>query len=415
MRKACVLSALILTAFLAQNIPARETQKLLSLENCLELAGKKSEVLKIEIERQKQAVFRLNQARGAVLPAIDYIYLKTYRDSAGGLYNSEQADSKFTLTQPLFNGFKNIYGIKAAKSLLVKEELLYKVIYKDFEASVTQSFYSVIQLQTDILNIQNMEKLMQDRIADLNERVRLGKSRESEVLVVESQIATLKAQEENQKGNLANALEALSFLTGIDSSELNIVDDSSQIQSVEIIDNYLVKAKNRPEIEAAKQDVLFQTNAVSAAKGSHLPSLDLDGSYYTNRSGSLSSSNWEALFTLDMPLFQGGIIKGKINEENSLLNQAKDNLSLIEREAFSLVKKYYQAAVSSTRQVSAYKDAYEKAEKSYQIQLKDYRFGLVNNLDVIQAMITMLDAKRNYDKALVQAKIDKNNLEIAVK
>ncbi|MCB4792854.1 MAG: TolC family protein [Elusimicrobia bacterium] len=415
MKKIVLLTAVIIACRILCHSAENAAPSALTLKGCLDLSEKKSEVLKIEFERQKQMLYRLNQARGTVLPAIDYRYLKTYRDTSGGFYDGEQADSRFNISQPIFNGFKNSYGIKAAKSLVTKEELLYKVLYKDFEVSVTQSFYTVIQLQADIQNIQSSEKLLQDRIIELNERVRLGKSRESEVLAVESQIATLKAQEESRKGNLANALESLSFLTGIDSSELNIIDDSSGVQDLEILEKYIAKVNDWPEIEAARQDIVFQTNAVNIAKGSRLPSLDLDGSYYTNRSGSLSSSNWEALFTFDMPLFQGGIIKGKLNEESSILNQYEQALSLAQRQATSLVKKLYQAAVSSLGQVSAYKDAYEKAQKSYQIQLKDYRFGLVNNLDVLQAMTAMLDAKRSYDKALVQAKIDKANLEIATK
>ena len=47
------------------------------------------------------------------------------------------------------------------------------------------------------------------------------------------------------------------------------------------------------------------------------------------------------------------------------------------------------------------------------MQLKDYRYGLVNNLDVLQSMSIMLDARRSLDKALVQAKINKTLLDIA--
>jgi len=48
---------------------------------------------------------------------------------------------------------------------------------------------------------------MEERRAELNDRVALGKSRDSEVLMIESQIAALIAQEEKAKGDRAGAAE----------------------------------------------------------------------------------------------------------------------------------------------------------------------------------------------------------------
>ncbi len=61
----------------------------------------------------------------------------------------------------------------------------------------------------------------------------------------------------------------------------------------------------------------------------------------------------------------------------------------------------------------AYQDAYDKAAKSCEMQLQDYRYGLVSNLAALESISTMLDAKRNLDRALVQAKVDKILLDIA--
>ncbi len=46
------------------------------------------------------------------------------------------------------------------------------------------------------------------------------------------------------------------------------------------------------------------------------------------------------------------------------------------------------------------------------VQLKDYRMGLVNNLEVIQAMMSVYDAKRSLDKAAAQMKLNKVLLDI---
>ena len=170
--------------------------------------------------------------------------------------------------------------------------------------SVTQVFFTIVQIDEDIANIQSTEKLLQDRLNELNERVRLGKSRESEVLMIASQIASLKAQEEKEQGDRAGLMEDLSFLTGVAVSSLDILNDTPSVETIEPLDNYLSVAKNRSDVEAVRQDLLSQAYRVSISKGSFLPAINLDGSWYTTRSGSLSSSKWDASISLDMPLFQ---------------------------------------------------------------------------------------------------------------
>ena len=78
------------------------------------------------------------------------------------------------------------------------------------------------------------------------------------------------------------------------------------------------------------------------------------------------------------------------------------------------IRQLHKALSSSLAQAAALTDAYAKAANSYRIQVRDYRFGLVNNLDVIEAMTTMQDIKRSLDKAVIQVKTNKALLDIAV-
>jgi len=48
------------------------------------------------------------------------------------------------------------------------------------------------------------------------------------------------------------------------------------------------------------------------------------------------------------------------------------------------------------------------------MQLQDYHFGLVNNLEVTQAMTTALEVKRQYDRVQAQVKIYKALLDLAI-
>lgn len=393
---------------------AEEVFSALTLQQCVELARKKSENLAIQSEHMAQAGQRVKEYRGNILPTIGYNYVKTYLDTAGGKYTSDLNDSSFSLAQPLFYGFRDFEAYKQAKNQTKTEGYIYESVERDLRSQVATAFYSLALVNADIINIKNNEKLLEDRVSELTERVRLGKSRDSELLMVRSQIAGLKAQEEGDLGARANAVETLAFLTGLEPSSISINDDTPAVNAVEPLDGFISAGKNRPEIKAASSDVVSQGYSLKMAKGAHLPTLNLLAYWYTHRdSSSYPDSDWNTFLTLNFPLFQGGSVQARVDEESSRLKEYEKKLSLVTRETESEIRRLYQQAVSSVKQSDAYQDAYDKTVKSYEMQVNDYRYGLVNNLDVLQSMSTMLDTKRSLDRALIQAKVDKILLDLA--
>jgi outer membrane protein TolC len=116
-----------------------------------------------------------------------------------------------------------------------------------------------------------------------------------------------------------------------------------------------------------------------------------------------------------VPLFQGGIIRAQVGEELSKLDEAKIALALATRELVTEIRGLHLSLESSIAQAAALTDAYDKAKKSYDLQLADYRFGLCNNIDVVQAALTLLDVKSSFDRAVIETKLYKALMDIAVK
>jgi outer membrane protein TolC len=185
------------------------------------------------------------------------------------------------------------------------------------------------------------------------------------------------------------------------------------VQRLDPLDKYLESAKNRPDVAALRQNIIAEEHSVNLQKGAFLPTVGLDGDYYLQRSGSSADSKWAAVLSLDFPIFQGGSTLAQVRLEQSRLRQTQQLLEQALRQLNTQVKSLYKSLDFSIRQAAAYQDAYTKAQKSYLAQLRDYRFGLVTNLDVIQAMLDMLASKRNFDRAVIQVKIDKSLLDIA--
>jgi outer membrane protein len=406
---AAVAASLLLSAVAVavENTP-------LTLEECFARAKTYSDALRIEARRQLQAGERVKQADGAVLPDFRYLFTKVLRDTNGGSFVGDTTDGRFALTQPLYYGGRRRGAIELARSQGKRAALQYDAAALNLASEVAAAFYSLVSIEADGKNVADAIKVMRDRVRELNDRIRLGKSRNSEALVVESQIAALRAQEEQILGNRAKALDTLSFLTGIDPSQITVADTLPAVVQADPLDKAVSAALTaRPDIRAAREDIRSQEYRVNIARGLLLPSADLGANVYTMRSGSLSGSYWDALLSLNVPLFQGGIALSRVREEQSRLKEAQDAADLLSLIVTDQVRRLYHDLASSINQAAALKDAYEKADKSYQLQMRDYRLGLVNNLDVLQAIGASLDAKRNLDRALLQTKLNKILLDIA--
>jgi len=400
----CVFAAVFVAA---QEIPAP-----LTLRRCMSLAEANSSELKIQSEKLKQAGYAYAQAWSGVWPAAGYEYAKLYRDTAGGAYQTGLSDSKFTFRQPIFYGFRNTSAISYAKALVRKEELQYKTLHRNLEAVLTSAFYDLALADADMANVKNSFKLLNERLGELKDRVRLGKSRRSEALAVESQLATLEANEQKSYYDRSKAVEALAFLTGLSPDSIAIIDDAPLPPGPGDLRKYIEAVRDRSDIEAARQDIVAQSYRLKAAKGAFLPTVNLDGSFYHIRSGSMADSRWETLLSVELPLFQGGARRSVVKQEASRLMQFEESVLFLERRTETEVRGYYRLLDSSLKQAAAYGKAYDKAGESYRIQIKDYRYGLVNNLDVIQAMTGMLEAKKNLDRALIEVKSAKALLDI---
>jgi outer membrane protein len=383
----------------------------LTLTECQVLAEKKNSNLKIQAERRYQAEQRLKQSQGDMMPDFRYEFGHNRQNSLSD--TPKYTTSKFTLSQPLFYGLKKVETVSLSRSAVRQQELLYDAARRNLKADISQAFYTLAQLEIDLKDIQDSYNLLQDRLKELNERVQLGKSRESEVLVVQSQMGVLLAQEESAENDRQAALETLSLLTGVKAEELAIIDDNPATVTVDPVEKYQEAAKNRPDLEALRQEIISQNYQVKIARGDYWPAVNLDGSWYTGNSDRPENVTWQAAISLDFPLFQGGISVARVNEELSLLRAANETLVQFTDQVNTDIRKLYKALLSSVAQAETLKGAYAKAEKSYQLQLKDYRYGLVNNLDVLQSLTTLLDGKRNLDRALMQVKINKALLDIA--
>ncbi len=139
-------------------------------------------------------------------------------------------------------------------------------------------------------------------------------------------------------------------------------------------------------------------------RGDYWPSVDVDGNYYTKRATFLKDLDWDVMLSVDFPLFRGGITSSLVNEAKSAYRQSLLEVQSQERYVDYQVRRLYDELVLMDQQVQALADAADAAEKSYRTLLKEYKLGLVTNLDVLQTLDFFLTQQHAHDVARISAK-----------
>lgn len=404
--------------------PLEAGESALTLSQCYEMALKQSESLQIQGEAIYQFGQRVKESLSAILPKADFLYTEFWQDtsgtdaSAGGvgstLNRGERPEAKIQLKQPLFSGFREFQALKGFQSEKKRQELILMrsrlLLYED----VANAFYLVLKLERDLENTRDVLKLTQDRIKELDARVKLGKSRRSELLSSQSQLASLEGQEEVLKGQVAVAREVLQELTGENVRSKILADEIPAVQPAGPLGEVLAKGEKRTDLRALAQDLETKKLGLKLAQGALYPTASLLGNYYMKRVGFQEAIDWDLQLSVDLPLFQGGANLAGIRLKDSQVRQAQWEYRRAKRSIESALRRSYINLATALAQLTAFQDAHQKAGESYRMQVEEYRYGLVNNLDVLEALKTLQEAKKNLDSTLIQTKLNYLALQVAV-
>ena len=395
----------------------------LSLETCFKLALKRSEVIAIRKEEIEVTEAQFLKALSEALGDADFVVTGFHQDapsptgSESGVSSTFNAkhrrERKFVLKQPLFQGFKSLGALMGAGSLKKQREdekiRAEQLLFLD----VSRAFYDLLRLKKDVEIIARMRDLYKERIEELSEREKIGRSRPSEIATATARMKLLEADLAKSRGAFVITQRILEFLTGIEMDPSQIVEEDLENKDAHELTDYLKIVKLRPDVEASKQALKTARNGVVVAQSALWPELSLENNQYMKREGFQSGVNWDLLLKLNVPLFRGGETLGKIKEAVSSWKKAKLSYSLKEREAEFEIKEAYQGWVTSRERFEALHEALKASEENFQFQKDEYTRNLVSNLDVLEALESLHQTSRQTNEAHYELKQNYWRLKVA--
>lgn len=368
--------------------------KELGLKEAFERAIQYNETKEINDARYDSAKSQLTKTEGNYYPKVALKGSYTKLDNL-----SDQKNLALNLTQNLYKGGKDSLSVdsgeinlESTKTQKIQDE---QTLLKD----VVDAYFAHWQNEVDYRNVLLLKDQSEKRRKEIADRVRIGRSRKGELLQADSQLATVEATLLNAEGLRKESLKKLSGLTGFAENEIQMPNDIDSKSGLQTLQDYLKSAEERPDLVIKKNKLEMAHLDVTSSKRNHFPTLDLSSNYYLKeRTGSLKNSDWDVGVTLSVPLFEGGATEANVRESVAKKMEAQYGVNDQSRKIQSEVQVRYEAAQKYVEQLKTQNRALTLAKANYDETLKDFRLGLVTNLDTLAALNSYLDAKRTYDR-----------------
>lgn len=395
----------------------------LTVWNCYDLALERSETLAIQWEEVEKTKGNTLEAVGEAVGEADFL-MTSYRQDAqkasgsstssvGSTLTAEhRRERKFILHQPVFQGFKALGALTGAGSLRHQREHEWERAKQLLFMDVAAAFWNVFFYQQDVEIIREIEKLFQERIEELRERVEIGRSRESEIATAQSRMKIIEAELAASQGSLATAVHMLEFLTGTAVSPEKLEDENvPEGPSLDL--DFALLAAERSDVQAAEAAVQTARSGVIVAQSALWPEISLDSNLYEKREGFQSGTDWDLLLSFNIPLGKGGTTLGEVKTAWSEWKQSKYQYSLTERTALREIKDAYAVWQSTLARYKSLEEAVKAAQENYDFQKEEYTRNLVNNLDVLEALQSLFDTRRDANEAFYLMKQSYWDFQIA--
>lgn len=419
--KFLIKSILIFLTFNIWYLPSHKVygQEILTLEKCIELALRNNQTIKIAEEKLNSAHWKKEESFAGYLPqlSVSGTYLRKketdlptqFLQGLGRSYSLFFADKIYTgrlsLEQPIYTGGKIYQGNRQAVLAYQVAKEDYLKAKNELIARVKESFYG-------LLLAKQMVAISQKAVAITEEHLRVTEALYNEGKVSQYDVSRAKVQLANAKTNLIKAKnglklaeETLLFLLNTKISGEAGIQGELKYLPVEIIPERALEdaMNNRPEIKQMKLEEEIGESLIKLTKARNKPNIVLAGNYdWQNDLLSTKGwhDTWQVLLVLNLPLFDGFSTRAKGKQSEVNLKQIKLNKDLviegIKLEVKQAVLNFQQAKES----IDAQKENVNTAKDNLRIAQERYKLGLMSNIELRDAELTLTQAETNYYQAI---------------
>jgi outer membrane protein len=414
----------------------------LSLEECIKIGLANNPEISAVTKDIYVAAAQVNSARSGFFPKVNatggYTHysdsirlIQADKNSEPGVFAPNIGNAEIGFTYQIFSGGRVVNDMAAA-------ELVHQATQKKLSFSREELAYNLSALYHNIIAQKYVVKSLQFSKESLSEqvnRIRLmldaQKAAKVDLLRTEVKLADVEQKLIQESNSLTVSLQVLTTLMGvhagdgIDTNDTETLYPQLSTDKNEMLSRAFAKRK---DYLSAKFLLESQARKVGSARSGFLPTVTVKGAYgtrwaddITDRPASSSlekypDSNDESVnvgaigFSVDIPLFEGGLTVAKVREETMKLAAAQDRLKKLELQMRLDVETAISLIESAHARLKSSRKAVEQAKESLRVERMKYDLGKGLLVDTLDAQSALLQSEVNYYRAIADYNIGQAKL-----
>jgi outer membrane protein len=381
-----------------ENLPKGAT-KPLDLQDIFRLAELHSPMLKSTDLSIAESYIQKKIAIGSFLPYLGLSGVQDIYSSNNGFFPKPWIF--LTLRQPILTGLNEYSLIKGSEVKIQLEKENFRLRKQELFMAISWKFFSILEKKA-LLDLKSRTiNFHQQRLSELNNYRRLGKSKASDLESAVAELDKLKGEKTRTSRELNSEQRDLIHLMGIsEAMEKSFIQNDlmNNLEPPSLPPVTEEKAlSKRPDIRLATLTLKLQELGLLRAKGEYLPNLFLQSNIILREGqGNLNqriNDKWNVQLFAEFPIFSGlrtfhAVKESKIKiKKANLLKKELTNLALQE------IRKARENLAYLAEEKKAYHRAYASSKRYYNTMNKEYRLGLTHNIDVLSSLIQLNNAE----------------------
>ena len=413
----------------------------LTLDESVSVALKANHGLLASSERLDAASAARAGASSAFLPRIDISETFLRSDNPVMAFGSKLDQGRFTaadfavnrlnspspvdnfnfrvqLTQPVFNGGKEIVGLKRAG-------LVRNAAQKAYERARQEVVSETVRAYNGVALAEGYLRVAEAALKDTDEHVGLARKFldqgvviGSELLLAKVRLAETKEMAIKAGNSVSTARAALNMLMARpQDTEFTIASPMETPDFMGTLPELQAEAlKSRPDLSGIDYDVSNMAEGVRLARTDYLPNLNLVARFDkdTNEFIGGGGDSYTLMGVLSWNVFDGLRTTHAVREARARLNEAGQQRERMREAVLFEVRRAYGYLDEARQRIAAAAGSVEEAEEGLRILRARFRSGLAKTTDVLDAETALTRARTNRLQAVYDYNVSLAELRLAV-
>jgi outer membrane protein TolC len=370
---------------------------------------------------------------GAYLPQIEATLPGTKQKAAfaGGRFIIDQMTLTPTasLTLLLFDFGGRESDVRAARRFLEAANWSQNAVFQNVILEIESIYYQYLAAKALLEAQESNRKGAQANADAANDRHRAGVATIADVLQARTALSTIELQIVTTGGLIQTLHGALASAMGLPAGAAfevsDTLPDSIPFDTVTAQVDLSMKeaAARRPDLAAARAQVLAAEAGISKARSTFYPAFSLSGNigriYY--KDNPVSNPFYTLTVTVRLP-FLFGLQQYAVLAAKAQAEAARDQMTELGRGVELQVWTSYYGLRTSEQKIKTARDLLASAQASYDVAIGRYKEGVGSILDLLaaeavleNARVELVQAKSDWFLALVQFTHDTGKLEAPAK